>query len=76
MNPALIAELQTIKRLLLAEGRPMLAHVVQDATDELHELHETIIKLHDGRLAVLPKTAKHARVLILVAEACLKNITQ
>ena len=37
------------------------------------QLERELADLYEGRCVVLPKTAKHAKHLILVAEACLKN---
>ena len=50
----------------LAAAHPNLAEYIAQLERELADLYE-------GRSVVLPKTAKHARELILVAEACLKN---
>ncbi len=49
------------------------ASFARELEREVIHLRATLADLYEGRAAVLPKTAKHAREIILVAEACLKR---
>lgn len=52
-------------------GDGMVLALVQ----EIQSLREQLADLIEGRCAVLPKTEKHAKELLLVAEACLRNLS-
>lgn len=54
---------------------PHTVAIAKGAIEEIARLHALLDDLYEGRSAVLPKTPKHARELILIAEACLKSMS-